>query len=306
MGKEATVDPLNGSVMLPVWVETWLLGYKQSSQSIYARAIRRMIAGLEHFGGTDLLRCTQHQVLEVANWFDAQGVSNAVWNQTVSAWKSLFLYMVAENMRRMNPADRVQQRSTADRIQPTPTIKEVRRLWRGVTSEKVFQRSSAITQIRILRERALLALLVGAGLRAKEVLDLKCGQFDFGALIIRSVKRKRSREVDIPWHPSATRYLKPVISSNPDTPLFPSPNNPEQPIGYDTLARSLKQMCLACGVTVYTPHAFRRFAITDVANREGLVKAKEFADHVDITTTHGYIANRHERPTGHLHDGNDS
>jgi integrase/recombinase XerC len=149
-----------------------------------------------------------------------------------------------------------------------------------------------------LRDRALLELLYGVGLRCSELAAVRLVDLDLGAgtLLVRRIKRGKPRVLPLP--PTSllhlARYVKEgrtklINRANDDRGalLLGLRGRPLTPQGIYSIVKHLGSLA---GVRVH-PHAFRRAVATHLV-REGatLPAVQGLLGHVDLQTTAGYVA----------------
>ncbi len=149
-----------------------------------------------------------------------------------------------------------------------------------------------------LRDRALLELLYGAGLRCAEVAAAKLVDLDLGGgtLLVRRAKRGPSRVVPLP--PASLPHLRRYVREG--RPLIAREGDDDE----GALLLSLRGRPLSTagiyGIVVKLarrtevrahPHAFRRAVATSLV-REGasVLAVKELLGHADLSTTAAYVS----------------
>lgn len=252
-----------------------------------------------------LALATRDDCIAAAHAFDMDCSPGArYWNSVISCWSSFFEYLIDRGKRAENPAAQIRKRREPDTQLPCPSPEEVRLLWRTVNDPQLWETSSRPEKLAILRDRAILALLIACGLRAAELCSLRRKSFDVKTRVLR-LQRKGGRERQLPWPKAADDYILPAIDGVPhDGPVFL--NGAGRGIDEDYLNKILANICVAAGITPYTAHAFRRYSITDTIEKHGVHIAQAFAQHANISTTMRYDANRFSRQvSAALGDGRD-
>ncbi len=149
-----------------------------------------------------------------------------------------------------------------------------------------------------LRDRALLELLYGVGLRCAEAAAVKLVDLDLdlGTLLLRRVKRGQSRVVPLPPAalPHLSRYVfegRPALlhaRHDDQGALFLSLRG--RPLGTATINRLVGKLARLAGVRAH-PHAFRRALATHLVREGASVPAvKELLGHANLSTTAAYVA----------------
>ncbi|RJX17222.1 MAG: integrase [Desulforudis sp.] len=141
-----------------------------------------------------------------------------------------------------------------------------------------------------LRDRALLAVLVHAGLRASEAVNLKIQDVIIrersGHVAVRRGKGGKYREV--PLNATARKMIQEWLSDHPGGEwLFPGRNS--DPLTSRAAQKRLKELGRLAGVEV-TPHRLRHtFCKMLVDAGESLDRVATLAGHANLNTTARYI-----------------
>ena len=161
-----------------------------------------------------------------------------------------------------------------------------------------------------IRDRAILALLFGAGLRRSEVTNLRLCDFQTspaGTPFIRLRATKNKKDTDQALPPWAAETLKNLydqrIAENADLgdPFFISYRGPsakdgnKQQLTTNGLYRIFKEYCFQCGANRYaTPHSARATAITKLLS-DGVEhrEVQEFSRHSSIQMVEVYDKRRY-------------
>ncbi len=155
------------------------------------------------------------------------------------------------------------------------------RLPRGLADELVDALFAALTSNR---DRAIVATYLASGVRASELLGMRCGDLDFGQQTITVIgKGTRSRQT-VPASPDAFVWIRlylaegyavpPDVPLPPDAPLWVSLRGPRRPLTYTAIRRVLDRANVKLGSNI-TLHDLRHtcamrmvadpaLAITDV------------------------------------------
>lgn len=139
------------------------------------------------------------------------------------------------------------------------------------------------------RDRALVAVLAGCGLRRAEVAGLKVGDYRDGKLTVRG-KRNKTREV--PMDKSARKYLEKWLATRTKGAAGPEGARTGDSLFGITAAGVLyvvQQLQKAAGLESLSPHDFRRTFITRLldAGADALV-VSTLAGHEKLDTTRRY------------------
>lgn len=205
-------------------------------------------------------------------------------NYYLIAVRALLKYLVGRDIRVIAP-DKVVLAKTPGRQLHFLEPDEVRRL-----IEAPDPQSSTV-----LRDRAILELLVASGLRISELVNLKRSSLNItrGEFSIRG-KGGKVRLVFL--NQSAREALQAYLKSRTDTAeaLFLASrqpkNAPPQPINARSIQRLLRRQALLAGVTKpVTPHTLRHsFATNLLRNGADLRSVQALLGHSSVTTTQLY------------------
>ena len=143
-----------------------------------------------------------------------------------------------------------------------------------------------------LRDRALLSLLYGTGIRASECASLRCGQVDLVRLTI-TVNGKGGHERTIPLNPDLATLLHSYAQAR-------GPSLPNAPFFRSRFARALCRGAIYERVRTWgqrsrvgialSPHRMRHtFATHLVRKGVGLVTIRDLLGHRNITSTQIYL-----------------
>ncbi|MCV9067373.1 site-specific integrase [Escherichia coli] len=149
--------------------------------------------------------------------------------------------------------------------------------------------------VRCQRNRAILLLLCGAGLRAAELVALDVGDIDvaMGIVIVRQGKGRKIREIHLSGKVcmQLRRWLK--LRRYHAGPLFSRISRAGQPgrqrLTTTGLTGLLAQLREAAKVDYFTPHDLRRTFITRLLEQGVDINVvRQLAGHADISTTTRY------------------
>lgn len=193
------------------------------------------------------------------------GACGATISRKIAAMKSLYNYFVGSGLLRDNPfASKLLPIPPKDTPQARPT--------EYLEAEEVRAMVAACGQdVRGVRDRAILGLLFGVGLRRAEVLGLRLMDLAFTAtgrpFLRLQVKGGTQAERAVPeW---SWRLLEPLIGilkkgrANPEDYIFQSRVNPGKPISPNALWESICKLAVRAGIRKrITPHSCRATMIT--------------------------------------------
>ena len=163
-----------------------------------------------------------------------------------------------------------------------------------------------------VRDRALFLALLDTGCRATEFLSLNIGDVNLasGAVAVRHGKGNKPRVtfLGIKSRQAIRRYLRTRRDATPDAPLWTT--SQELRLTCCGLRSILRRRAGAAGMTMPTPHSFRRaFAISSLRNGVDVYSLQRLMGHADLTILRRYLrqtdedlqeAHRRGGPVDHL------
>ncbi len=171
-------------------------GLSANSLSSYALDIRKLFEFLDR-GKKSLLKLKEPDLVEFIHLQSQSGLSPRSLARLVSSLKSFFRFLLMENHLKKNPAEGLTSPSLWLTLPRVLSVEEVESLLEKPDLKKP----------QGMRDRALLEVLYGCGLRVSELvsLELKDVRLDQGFLIC---KGKGSKERIVPVGRAAARWLK--------------------------------------------------------------------------------------------------
>ena len=255
-------------------------------------AYRRDLEDFDRFLGrrrswfTEVDRDTVRRFLERSR---KRGLAISTIRRRVSSLRTFFRFQVVEGRLPQNPAADLILPKKWTRLPDTLSIKEVGRLLDGAG------RAGGATPHR---DRAILELLYGAGLRVSELCGLGLRDLREDESFLRC-RGKGSKERIVPFagaaRQSVLRYLRderPELaaraSAGPPTRVFLSVRG--RPLGRETVGRLIRRAAAAAGLRQrVSPHTLRHsFASHMLAGGADLRAVQELLGHADIATTQIY------------------
>lgn len=160
----------------------------------------------------------------------------------------------------------------------------------------VHQVATLLMTVPDRRARAIVALMVGCGLRCCEVSGLNIEHWDRRHNIIRVTGKGSSRYLPVPA--MVVRYLNAYLQEFPAAsgPLIRQTQVPWLPLSAKTLSKYVGQWMWDAGIKLsprdgVSAHSLRHTAATDVLDRCGkLHVVQAMLGHESIATTEGYIS----------------
>lgn len=202
----------------------------------------------------------------------------------LSALRSFFDYLILEGERSDNPCDAIDQPKLGRYLPEVLSVQEVEAIMDSVDTSNV----------KGLRDRAILELLYGCGLRVSEACTLLISQVYLAEGFVK-VTGKGSKERLIPLGETAAEAFSAYLEVRPE-PAGPAwddvafLNRFGKGLSRVSVFKMVKAQALAAGVTKeISPHTFRHsFATHLIENGADLRIVQEMLGHESILTTELY------------------
>lgn len=196
----------------------------------------------------------------------------------LSSLNSFFDYLVSEGERKDNPSSAVDSPKLGKYLPVVLSVEEVRAILKAAPNE---------------RDRAILEVLYGCGLRVSEVCSLKISEVYIKDMFVK-VMGKGSKERLVPMAPSTASAIMDYLSVRPESDagcedvLFL--NRFGRALSRVAVFKMVKSVALVAGVDKnLSPHTFRHsFATHLVENGADLRVVQEMLGHESILTTEIY------------------
>lgn len=196
----------------------------------------------------------------------------------LSSLNSFFDYLVSEGERKDNPSSAVDSPKLGKYLPVVLSVEEVRAILKAAPNE---------------RDRAILEVLYGCGLRVSEVCSLKISEVYLKDMFVK-VMGKGSKERLVPMAPSTASVIMDYLSVRPESDagcedvLFL--NRFGRALSRVAVFKMVKSVALVAGVDKnLSPHTFRHsFATHLVENGADLRVVQEMLGHESILTTEIY------------------
>ena len=237
---------------------------------------------LEYLGGTSPKECTSD---DVNNYLSerSKNIGKRSQAHALSALRCYFDYLILEGERKDNPCDKVDAPKLGRYLPDVLSVQEVSSILDSVPLN---------TNIG-LRDKAILEVLYGCGLRVSEACGLKVSHVDFDKGFVRVVG-KGDKERLVPIGEPALEALTDWLSVRP----VPAPgcedyaflNRFGKPLSRVSVFKMVKDRAMLAGVRKdISPHTFRHsFATHLVENGADLRVVQEMLGHESVLTTEIY------------------
>ena len=272
------------------------LGLSANSVAAY----RTDLADLcKHSATLDVTATKPQHINRYFSALSAQGRKPATLARKLSAAKQFFDYLVGRGVVKQNPTTGYRAPRIARYHPDYLSVEEIERIIAVCDLDK-----SLAT-----RDRAVIELLYGCGLRISELLDLKIGSLETEAGFIRVIGKGNKQRL-VPIGKFAIEAVRKYLDSSErarvpgDSSRHILVNRTGRRMSRVGLWKAVRKLVVRAGVTkTVTPHTFRHsFATHMLAGGADLRTVQEMLGHADISTTEiytqidqGYIVAEHRR-----------
>ncbi|MHB1094700.1 MAG: site-specific tyrosine recombinase XerD [Gemmatimonadaceae bacterium] len=251
----------------------------------YARDLHRLAEWAVAHGAPTPAVLTAAHLREFVYYLKDLGLAPASIRRGVSAIRTWFKFLLAEGVVKADPSERLETPKKWRTLPEVLTAAEVERLLGAIPLEEPLA----------FRDRAMLELAYGAGLRVGEWITLKVGDLMLDEGVVR-VFGKGSKERLVPVGGSATgavaiylRELRPRLERGKGAGVL-FLNARGAPLSRMGAWKILRKYVQLAGITkAVTPHTLRHsFATHLLEGGADLRSVQEMLGHADISTTQIY------------------
>lgn len=265
---------------------TYEKGLSSNSVAAYRRDLEKFYAFLKKKGSIERLdNIGKDEILEFLGWQLDNGSAHASVARSLSCIKSFYKFLQLEGYIEKNPTVNLETPKIKRKLPAVLTVDEI---------DQLMQQPNVLTPLGI-RDRAMLELMYGTGIRVSEMLSLKLDDINMTAGFLRCFG-KGNKERILPVNRTALdwvhRYLAKsrnfLIKNHLERTLFVNANGKRMSrqgffkilAGYAREAEIKKEV---------TPHTIRHsFATHLLENGADLRVVQELLGHADISTTQIY------------------
>ena len=212
-----------------------------------------------------------------------KGMTKRSEARVLSALRSFFTWLCMEGERKDNPCDGIESPKIGRYLPSVLSLEEVDAIMASVDTGNPSG----------LRDRAILEVLYGCGLRVSEAVDLRISRIFFDEEFL-SVIGKGDKQRIVPLGEVAADALKAWLAVRWDAEKefsdFVFLNRKGHPLSRVSMFNLVKKQALAAGITKeISPHTFRHsFATHLIENGADLRAVQEMLGHESILTTEIY------------------
>ncbi|MDY3783773.1 MAG: site-specific tyrosine recombinase/integron integrase [Candidatus Cryptobacteroides sp.] len=267
------------------WIKDWSY-YLRMERRMSPNTVSSYVSDTEHFfeacGRKPLELCADDITDYIAS--RSESISKSTQARFLSSLRSFFDWLVLEGERKDNPVDRVDAPKAGRYLPSVLSVREVEAIMEAVNTRNWTD----------IRDRAILEVLYGCGLRVSECCQLLISQVYLDEGYVR-VMGKGSKERLIPMGEVAVNafadYLE--VRPEPQSQAFSDIaflNCFGKPLSRVSVFKTVKKYALLAGVTKeISPHTFRHsFATHLIENGADLRVVQEMLGHESILTTEIY------------------
>ena len=244
-------------------------GYSQHTIRAYGHLCDDFV---DFIHSTSLSEIERPQIREYLKWLYEHGCSPHTIAREQFAIKCLFKFLDRSGVVDFNPARLLRNRRLP------------RKLPRWLTEEEI---NKLIPAARTRRERALVELLYGSGVRLEELRMMDMGDVNFQERTILIRYGKGGKERIVQFGKPAAAALKAHLEGRGSGYLF---ERNGRPIGAKTLYGILRRVAARAGVEGVHPHKLRHTFATHLLDRGAdVMSVKELLGHESVSTTAVYL-----------------
>ena len=247
------------------------------TQDAYRRDLQRFVEVVGDLASADV---RGHHVRAFASRLHALGLSPRSIARQLSSARGLFAYLVRRGELGANPANGIRAPKQRERLPHALDVDQTAQLFVG----------DAKTPVE-LRDRAMLELLYGCGLRLAELVAIDVRDLDLsGGLVTVTGKGSKTRLVPLggPAQDAIRAWLKTRPDAAADAPLFTGRG--EARISSRSVQLRVKKLAVQASANDGVhPHMLRHSFASHLLQSSGDLRAvQELLGHADISTTQIY------------------
>lgn len=268
--------------------------YLRLERSLSANSINsylRDVTKLEEFAAAELngksaTQITLDDLKEFLKWINLQGMKASSQARTLSGIKAFFKYLVLEEEISNDPAILLQSPKISRKLPDTLSLPEINSLIDAID----------LSSPEGMRNKAMLEMLYGCGLRVSELVGLKISNLFLDIELIK-VQGKGNKERLVPIGGEAIKYLKIWLNElrvhlniKAGKEDFVFLNRRGSPLSRVMVFIIIKDLATKIGLKKkISPHTFRHsFATHLIEGGADLRAVQEMLGHESITTTEIY------------------
>ncbi len=269
---------------------TYLASEKMKSNNTiqsYGSDVLNYLYYLENVKGiTDIKNVTTEDVKNYLAYLKKMGYSPSSSSRALSTLKSFHKFLVLEHYTKHNPTLSISAPKLDKKLPTVLSVEEVMMLLNSLNDDTPYN----------ARNRAMIEVMYGTGLRVSELVNLKLNELHLTSKMI-STTGKGSKERIVPINDYASKILRdyivkyrPELIKNGKDNNYLFLNNQGQPLSRQSFFLILKRLAKDAGIEKeISPHTLRHsFATHLLEAGTDLRYIQEMLGHEDISTTQIY------------------
>lgn len=262
--------------------------YLTNERNLSENTVYNYINDIEHFlSSTDkeINRISETDILSYISKSQTKGYKNATLNRKLSSLKTFFIFLLNLGYINSSPAISISLKRESRKSPDALAYEEVEKLLSAPDIESEFG----------IRDKAILELMYGSGLKIGEIVNLNTDDIDMENEYIRCKKGSNSERF-VPMNEHSIKSLKYYLDYSRYILLDDSKSNAlflnrfGNRISRQSIWKSIKEYGIKAGIEKNIDASMLRhsFAIHMLKNGLKMDQVKEILGHVDISTTQIY------------------
>jgi integrase/recombinase XerD len=260
-------------------------GLSDRTVGAYLRDLDRFVRGAADSGATGPADLAYETLREHVASLSEAGLAPSTVARAISSLRGYFRFLLEEGILETDPSELLESPRGGRPLPDVLAVDEVERILAAVTTDRTYA----------FRDRAMLEVLYGCGLRVSELCDLRVRDTDLDGGLVR-VLGKGSKERFVPVGADARHALRRYLrESRPRMDRGASEgrvflNRAGRPLSRMGVWKILRQYVDRAGIEKrVTPHTLRHsFATHLLEGGADLASVQEMLGHADISTTEIY------------------
>lgn len=283
IGLDSDDEQLIARFVDALWLEDGLGEKTRSAYRSDLTQLARWIAGRAGSGG--LVKVSRMDLLDWISRALAEGQKTSTAARRLSGIRRFFRYLLREGVIREDPTLRIDSPRLPRRLPDSLSEQDVDNLLQEPDTEVPLE----------LRDRAMLEILYGCGLRVSELVELRVDQVNLRQGVVRIIG-KGNKERLVPLGEEAVDWLlqymrsarNELLKGKPSDALFPG--NRAQAMTRQTFWYRIKHYTQRAGITTHlSPHTLRHAFATHLLNHGADLRVVQMLlGHSDLSTTQIY------------------
>ena len=262
----------------------------KNTASSYKNDMDKFMIYLKDHGVSDLKKVSKKDITNYLEYLNNNNLSTTSIARKLTTIKNFYIYLTKTEVITNNIAEGIERPKLRKKLPEVLTIEEVDKLL-DISLNTPFD----------YRNKAMLELLYGTGLRISELLDLKLNDIDFENCIVRCLG-KGSKERIVPIGEYVIYYLNVYLDYRPlllkrkkSDYLFL--NSRGERLSRFSFFKMLKSLLMTKGITKHiSPHSLRHSFATHLLTGGADIRfVQEMLGHSSISTTQIYTHISQER-----------